>query len=318
MRCVPGPPAGGRAAGHDRPGGLRRFYPGPAGRAPERRGRADHPLAAECVLALAAARAPRRAAAVSGPGAPAAVAHLRHGAPGRRRALWRAADRVAGGDVSGPAPYPAPRVTGSSTDPHWHAQFEAWGMARRSRYEGPTGIASVMLDAARRRGMASLTLMGQAPHYLQGTTNPAMRQALLTYGRPPARPGARCLPSMPPCRPFGPAATRRWPRTPRPRPMYGNWSRPMTRRGTRRRAHPVTTTSTRRAIQAQGFLQGADRDQRTHPLSARYGGALPVATTSLGKAAKEEPKDFLRRSGSGTKRTKPLLRNGGKLTGAKN
>ena len=33
---------------------------------------------------------------------------------------------------------------------------------------------------ARRRGMATLTVMGQAPHYLQGTTNPAMRQALLT------------------------------------------------------------------------------------------------------------------------------------------
>ena len=74
-----------------------------------------------------------------------------------------------------------PRVTGSSTDPHWQAQVEACGMmTRRSRYEGPTGIASVMLEAARRRGMASLTVMGQAPHYLQGTTNPAMRQALLT------------------------------------------------------------------------------------------------------------------------------------------
>jgi proteasome assembly chaperone (PAC2) family protein len=74
-----------------------------------------------------------------------------------------------------------PRVTGSSTDPHWQAQFEACGMmTRRSRYEGPTGIASVMLEAARRRGMASLTVMGQAPHYLQGTTNPAMRRALLT------------------------------------------------------------------------------------------------------------------------------------------
>jgi len=53
-------------------------------------------------------------------------------------------------------------------------------MTRRSRYEGPTGIASVLLEAARRRGMASLTLMGQSPHYLQGTTNPAIRQALLT------------------------------------------------------------------------------------------------------------------------------------------
>src|SRR5262249_56405648 len=60
-----------------------------------------------------------------------------------------------------------PRVTGSSTDPHWHAQLEAWGMARRSRYEGPTGIASVMVEAARHRGIASLTVMGQAPHYLQ-------------------------------------------------------------------------------------------------------------------------------------------------------
>src|SRR6266542_6791835 len=35
-------------------------------------------------------------------------------------------------------------------------------------------------DAARRRGMASLTLMGQAPHYLQRVTNPAVSRALLT------------------------------------------------------------------------------------------------------------------------------------------
>ncbi len=74
-----------------------------------------------------------------------------------------------------------PRVTGSSTDPTWHARLEAWGIARRSRYEGPTGIASVVLDAARRRGMASLSLMGQAPHYLQGSTNPAVSRALLAY-----------------------------------------------------------------------------------------------------------------------------------------
>src|SRR5262249_14112099 len=32
----------------------------------------------------------------------------------------------------------------------------------------------------RHRGIATLTVMGQAPHYLQRTTNPAMRQALLT------------------------------------------------------------------------------------------------------------------------------------------
>ncbi len=73
-----------------------------------------------------------------------------------------------------------PRVTGSSTDPAWHALLEEWGIYRRSRYEGPTGIASVVLDAARRRSMTSLSLMGQAPHYLEGATNPAVSRALLT------------------------------------------------------------------------------------------------------------------------------------------
>jgi len=73
-----------------------------------------------------------------------------------------------------------PRVTGNSTDPAWQALLEDWGMYRRPRYEGPTGIATVVLDAATRRGMRYLSLMGQAPHYLQGSTNPAVSQALLT------------------------------------------------------------------------------------------------------------------------------------------
>ena len=72
------------------------------------------------------------------------------------------------------------RVTGRSTDPTWQALVEAWGMDRPSRYQGPTGIATVVLEAATRRGMASLALMGQASHYLQGTENPAVIQALLT------------------------------------------------------------------------------------------------------------------------------------------
>jgi proteasome assembly chaperone (PAC2) family protein len=74
-----------------------------------------------------------------------------------------------------------PRVTGSSTDPAWQALLEHWGIYRRSRYEGPTGIASVVMDAAMRRGMPYLSFMGQAPHYLQGSTNPAVSRALLTY-----------------------------------------------------------------------------------------------------------------------------------------
>ena len=74
-----------------------------------------------------------------------------------------------------------PRVTGSSTDPGWQALLEEWGIYRRPSYQGPTGIATVVLDAATRRGIPYLSLMGQAPHYLQASANPAVRRALLTY-----------------------------------------------------------------------------------------------------------------------------------------
>ena len=86
-----------------------------------------------------------------------------------------------------------PRVTGSSTDPHWHAQFEAWGMARRSRYEGPTGIASVMLEAARHRGIASLTNGPSPPLSPEDDESGDAPSAAVCRG-PPARPGAGCLP----------------------------------------------------------------------------------------------------------------------------
>jgi proteasome assembly chaperone (PAC2) family protein len=74
-----------------------------------------------------------------------------------------------------------PRVTGSSTDPTWQARFEACGLlTRRARYARPTGIATIVMDAAQRCGMASCTVRGQAPHYLQRATNPAVSRALLT------------------------------------------------------------------------------------------------------------------------------------------
>jgi hypothetical protein len=74
-----------------------------------------------------------------------------------------------------------PLVTGSSTDLAWHARLGACGIrTRRSRYEGPTGIATVVVDTATRHGLSSLTLRGQAPHYLGGAANPAVRRALLT------------------------------------------------------------------------------------------------------------------------------------------
>jgi proteasome assembly chaperone (PAC2) family protein len=74
-----------------------------------------------------------------------------------------------------------PRVTGRSTDPDWQALIETLGIYRRPSYEGPTGISSVVLDAASRRGIASLSFSGQAPHYLQRAENPAVIQYLLTY-----------------------------------------------------------------------------------------------------------------------------------------
>jgi proteasome assembly chaperone (PAC2) family protein len=77
-----------------------------------------------------------------------------------------------------------PQVTGNSTDPAWHAWLETRGMARRSRYEGPTGMSTVVLEAATRRGLPSLTLRGQAPHYLGNATNPAVSRALLTTVAP--------------------------------------------------------------------------------------------------------------------------------------
>jgi len=73
-----------------------------------------------------------------------------------------------------------PQVTGSSTAPPWQARFEACGIrTRRSRYEGPTGMATIVTDAAQRRGMASCNVRGPAPHYLGNATNPAVSRALL-------------------------------------------------------------------------------------------------------------------------------------------
>jgi hypothetical protein len=41
-------------------------------------------------------------------------------------------------------------------------------------------MSTVVMDAATRRGLAALTVRGQAPHYLGNATNPAVRRALLT------------------------------------------------------------------------------------------------------------------------------------------
>lgn len=80
------------------------------------------------------------------------------------------------------APHTRPvRVTARCSDAVSRARLEAWGIYRVPTYEGPTGISSVVLDAAARRGMEHVGFMGQTPHYLQGSENPAAVHALLTW-----------------------------------------------------------------------------------------------------------------------------------------
>jgi proteasome assembly chaperone (PAC2) family protein len=79
------------------------------------------------------------------------------------------------------APHTRPiRVTARSTDPAARSLLEAWGIYRPPTYEGPTGISTVVLDAAERRGMRHVGFMGQAPHYLPDSENPAAIEALVT------------------------------------------------------------------------------------------------------------------------------------------
>lgn len=74
-----------------------------------------------------------------------------------------------------------PRVSGRTTEPGWQALLENWGIFRRPTYQGPTGIATVVLDAATRRDIPHAAFMGQAPHYIHGGANPAVTQAILSY-----------------------------------------------------------------------------------------------------------------------------------------
>ncbi len=80
------------------------------------------------------------------------------------------------------APHTRPvRVTARASDPAARSTLEAWGIYRPPTYEGPTGISTIVLDAGERRGMQHVGFMGQAPHYLPDTENPAAIESLVTY-----------------------------------------------------------------------------------------------------------------------------------------
>jgi proteasome assembly chaperone (PAC2) family protein len=68
---------------------------------------------------------------------------------------------------------PAP-VTASATDPEL---LEQLGLSP-SRYEGPTGVVGVLLDACREADIPSVSLWAAVPHYVQLTPSPRAAKAL--------------------------------------------------------------------------------------------------------------------------------------------
>jgi predicted ATP-grasp superfamily ATP-dependent carboligase len=67
------------------------------------------------------------------------------------------------------------RVTGTATDPALATEL---GFTQ-SRYEGPTGILSVLLAGCQTQGMRSASLWATTPHYLRETPSPKAALALV-------------------------------------------------------------------------------------------------------------------------------------------
>jgi len=68
---------------------------------------------------------------------------------------------------------PAP-ITGAASDPKL---VDELGL-QLSRYEGPTGIVGVILDACRREGIPSVSLWAAVPHYVSLAPSPRAARAL--------------------------------------------------------------------------------------------------------------------------------------------
>lgn len=80
------------------------------------------------------------------------------------------------GQVAHTRPVP---LVGVATDP---ALLAGHGLAP-SRYEGPTGIVGVMLEACREVGIPAVSVWAAAPHYLAANPNPKAMLALLHTAR---------------------------------------------------------------------------------------------------------------------------------------
>lgn len=67
------------------------------------------------------------------------------------------------------------RVTGSASDEELARLLQL----TPSRYEGPTGIVGVLLEACRGQGLSTATLWASVPHYIAAVPNPKATLALL-------------------------------------------------------------------------------------------------------------------------------------------
>jgi hypothetical protein len=77
--------------------------------------------------------------------------------------------------VAHSAPVP---LVGTAVDPELRAALQALAIGE-TRYQGPTGFLTAVLDAARRAGLPAASIWGAAPSYLQGMPNPKVAAALL-------------------------------------------------------------------------------------------------------------------------------------------
>jgi proteasome assembly chaperone (PAC2) family protein len=69
-------------------------------------------------------------------------------------------------------------LVGASADPAMRDALTELGL-NQTRYQGPTGFMTALLDAARQRGMRGAGVWGVAPSYLPGMTNPKVSAALI-------------------------------------------------------------------------------------------------------------------------------------------
>ena len=69
-------------------------------------------------------------------------------------------------------------MTGSSNDLEFKQGLESYNI-RPSRYQGPTGITSAVMEACTKHNISYATVWGHTPHYLQAAPNYSVGQALI-------------------------------------------------------------------------------------------------------------------------------------------